>query len=73
MIKSHIKKYEELKEKAAGQEETIHHLRMLLEKRKAESPEELVQGFQDLIDKQSKQFQQTMETFGSFFKKENNP
>jgi len=45
---------------------------MLLEQRKAESQDELVQGFQDLIDKQSKQFQQTMETFGSFFKKENN-
>ena len=68
-----VKKYEELKEKVADQEETIHHLRMLLEKRKAESQDEMVQGFQTLIDKQSKQFQQTMEAFGSFFKKENNP
>jgi hypothetical protein len=68
-----VKKYEELKEKVADQEETIHHLRMLLEKRRAESQDEMVQGFQALIDKQSKQFQQTMETFGSFFKKENNP
>jgi hypothetical protein len=67
-----VKKYEELKEKVADQEETISHLRMLLEQRKAESQDELVQGFQDLIDKQSKQFQQTMETFGSLFKKENN-
>ena len=68
-----VKKYEELKEKVADKEETIHHLRMLLEKRKAESQDEMVQGFQTLIDKQSKQFQQTMEAFGSFFKKENNP
>jgi len=67
-----IKKYEELKEKAAAQEETINHLRLLLKEKKTESQEELVQGFQDLIEKQSKQFQETMETFGSFFKKENN-
>jgi len=67
-----IKKYEGLKEKAAAQEETINHLRLLLEEKKTESQEELVQGFQDLIERQSKQFQETMETFGSFFKKENN-
>jgi UDP-N-acetylenolpyruvoylglucosamine reductase len=46
---------------------------MIVEKKKAESQEELVQGFHDLIDKQSKKFQETMESFGSFFKKENNP
>jgi hypothetical protein len=68
-----VKKYEELKEKVADQEETINHLRMIVEKKKAESQEELVQGFHDLIDKQSKKFQETMESFGSFFKKENNP
>jgi hypothetical protein len=43
-----------------------------LEEKKTESQEELVQGFQDLIEKQSKKFQETMETFGSFFQKENN-
>lgn len=67
-----IKKYEELKEKIAAQEETINHLRRLLKEKKTETQEELIQGFQDLIEKQSKQFQETMETFGSFFKKENN-
>ncbi len=66
-----IKKYEELKEKVAAQEEKINHLRLLLEEKETESQKELVQGFQDLIEKQSKQFQETMETFGSFFKKEN--
>ncbi len=66
-----IKRYEELKEKIAAQEETINHLRLLLEEKKTESQEELVQGFQDLIEKQSRQFQKTMETFGSVFKKEN--
>ena len=66
-----IKKYEELKEKVAAQEEKINHLRLLLEEKETESQKELVQGFQDLIEKQSTQFQETMETFGSFFKKEN--
>jgi len=66
------KKYEELKEKAAAQEETIHHLRLLLKEKKTESQEELVQGFQNLIEKQSKQFQETMETLGIFFQKKNN-
>jgi hypothetical protein len=67
-----IKKYEKLKEKAAAQEETINHLKLLLEEKKTETQEELVQGFHDLIEKQSNQFQKTMETFGSLFKKENN-
>jgi chromosome segregation ATPase len=68
-----VKKYEELKEKVAVQEETISRLQLLLAEKKTESQEELVQGFQDLIEKQSKQFQETMAAFGSFFKKENNP
>ncbi len=67
-----IKKYEELKAKVAAQEETINNLRLLLEGKKAESQKELVQGFQNLIEKQSKQFQETMETFGTFFQKKNN-
>jgi len=67
-----VKKNEQLKEKVAGQEETIKSLRLLLEEKRAESQREVVKGFQDLIEKQSQQFQETMETFGSFFKKENN-
>jgi hypothetical protein len=67
-----VKKYEELKEKVAGQEETINNLRLLLEEKKTESQKELVQGFQDLIEKQSKEFQETMETFGRFFKTDTN-
>ena len=47
-------------------------LQLLLEEKKTESQEELVQGFQNLIEKQSKQFQESMETFGSFFKKDKN-
>lgn len=67
-----IKKYEELKEKVSAQEETINNLQLLLEDKKTESQKELVQGFQDLIEKQSKEFQETMEIFSSFFQKENN-
>ena len=65
-----VKKCEELKEIIASQEETINHLQLRLDAKKAESQEELVQGFQDLIEKQSNQFQETMETFASFFKKD---
>jgi hypothetical protein len=67
-----VKKYEELKEKVADQEETIKHLRMLLEEKKVEIQGELVQGFQEIIEKQSEQFQETMETLSRFFKKDKN-
>ena len=67
-----VQKNEALKEKAADQEETIKNLQLLLEEKRAESQDEFTQGFQKLIDKQSKQFQKTMEAFGTFFKKENN-
>jgi len=67
-----VKKYEELKEKVAAQEETINNLRMLLEEKKVETQGELVQGFQEIIEKQSEQFQETMGTFSKFFKKDKN-
>jgi len=67
-----VKRYEEIKEKVGYQEETIKSLRLILEEKKAESLGELVKGFQDLIGKQSKQFHEIMETFGRFFKKNNN-
>jgi phage tail tape-measure protein len=67
-----VKKYEELKEKVAAQEETIKHLRMLLEEKKVETQGELVQGFQEIIEKQSEQFQETMETLSRFLKKDKN-
>lgn len=67
-----VQKYEALKEKVAVQEETIKNLQLLLREKRAESQDEIVKGFQNLIEKQSKQFQKTMETFGTFFNKENN-
>jgi phage tail tape-measure protein len=67
-----VKKYEELKEKVVSQEETIKHLRMLLEDKRAETQGEFVKGFREIIEKQSEQFQETMEAFGRFFKKDKN-
>jgi hypothetical protein len=43
-----------------------------LEEKKTESQEKLVHGFQELIEKQNKEFQETMETFGRFFKTDPN-
>ena len=63
-----VKKHEQLKEKVASQEETIEHLRMRLNAKKAQG--DIDKGFQDLIEKQSEQFQETMETFGRLFKKD---
>ena len=67
-----VNKYEELKDKVAAHEETINNLRMLLREKKAETQGELVKGFQEILEKQSEQFQETMETFGKFFKKDKN-
>jgi len=62
-----VKKYEVLKEKVAIQEETIKHLRMLLEDKYSKSQEDLAKGFQTLIEKQAQQFRQTIEAFGESF------
>jgi hypothetical protein len=67
-----LKKYEALKRKLAAQEETIRKLRGLLEDKGLKAQGELVKGFQDIVEKQTEQFHETMETFGKFFKKENN-
>ena len=63
------KKCEELEEKIATQEETIGRLRTLLVE-KAVDPIEMVKGFQDLIKKQSDQFQEFVKGFGQSFKKD---
>lgn len=60
-----VKKYEDLKKKAADQDETIKHLRMLLGA-KGVDQEEALRGFQDLITKQTAQFQDLMKGFGQF-------
>jgi tetratricopeptide (TPR) repeat protein len=67
-----VRKYEELKKKVAVHEETIKHLRILLEEKRAETQGEFVKGFREILEKQGEQFQETMETMGSFFKKDKN-
>jgi hypothetical protein len=58
-----VGKYEDLKKKAADQEETIKHLRMLLDE-KGIAQGEVHRGFQDLIKKQTDQFQDLMKGSG---------
>ena len=64
-----VGKYEDLKKKAADQEETIKHLRMLLDE-KGIAQGEVPKGFQDLIRKQTDQFQDLMKGFGHFHEKD---
>lgn len=61
-----VQKYEHLKKKAADQEETIKHLRMLLGEKAADQGE-VVKGFQDLVESQSEQFQELMNSFKQFY------
>lgn len=64
-----VEKYETLKQKAASQEETINHLRMLLGE-KVFDPGGVIKGFQELMKKQGEQFQKLMESMGQPFQKE---
>jgi hypothetical protein len=65
-----VKKYEDLKEKVASQEETIRHLKMLLSESQGAHTAEVTQHFDELIRKQSDQFQNLMEGFNRLFQKE---
>ena len=64
-----VRKYEDLEKKAADQEETIKHLRMLLDAKGIDRAGTL-RGFQDLIKKQTDQFQDLMKGFGHFLEKD---
>jgi uncharacterized coiled-coil protein SlyX len=61
------KKYEDLKEKAADQEETIKHLRMLLSEKGLDFGAVTFE-FQKLMTKQREQFQKLMQGFGEVWK-----
>lgn len=61
-----IEKYEDFKQKVAEQAETIKHLRMLLDDKGSVDQADIVKGFQNLMEKQSKQFQELTENFGRF-------
>ncbi len=64
-----VVKYEELKKKAADQEETIRHLQILL-KNKGTDQGEPSKIFQDIMKKQSEQFVEMMDAVGGYFTKE---
>ena len=65
-----VRKYEALKEKVASQEETIRHLKMLLSESQGANAAEVTQHFDELIRKQSDQFQNLMDGFNRLFQKE---
>jgi hypothetical protein len=58
-----VRKYEELKEKVASQEETIKHLRLLFAEGKKEEFQEVSGRFEELAKKQGEQLQKLMESF----------
>lgn len=65
-----VRKYEDLKEKVASQEETIRHLKMLLSESQGAHTAQVTQHFDELIKKQSDQFQNLMDGFNRLFQKE---
>ncbi len=58
-----VRKYEALKEKAAEREETIRHLRMLLDERNGDQGR-VVSTFQEMMRRQSEKFQELMREMG---------
>jgi hypothetical protein len=64
-----VKKYEAVKNKVAEQEETIKHLRMLMGAKGADLGE-IIKGYQDLVKKQSDEFQRLMKGIGDSLGKE---
>ncbi len=60
-----VEKYEKLKEKCAGQEETIRHLRMLLGAKSGEQ-NEAIRSLQDIAKDQSDLFQKMVKDFSQF-------
>jgi hypothetical protein len=62
-----VKQYEELKETAAAQEETIKHLRLLLSQKMVDQGEAF-KGFQDVAKEQAAQFQELMNSLSKAFK-----
>jgi len=64
-----VEKYEKLKAKCIDQEETICHLRMLLEDRKVDQSDTTTQ-LQDIVKSQGELFQQLMTDFSQYFSSE---
>ena len=64
-----VNKYEKLKEKVAVQEETIRQLQTLLEGKEVDQAK-VINGFQELLQKQGDQFGELLESFTEFYKKD---
>jgi hypothetical protein len=60
-----VQKYEELKKRIVEQEETIKHLKMPLDPR-GSSEETVTQTFQDLMNRQTEEFQKLMKNLEKF-------
>ncbi len=63
-----VQKYEELKERITDQEETIKHLKMLMDQRDS-SEEAVTRTFQDLMSGQADEFQKLMKNLGQLSEK----
>jgi uncharacterized coiled-coil protein SlyX len=61
-----VKKYEELRQRVAAQEETIRHLRMLMEE-KGFDQSKLISGLQELMVEQGEQFRRLMASFSDLY------
>jgi hypothetical protein len=66
-----VKKCEELKEKSAAQEETIRHLRMLLEGEGVDQAK-VISGFEKMIAEQGEQFRELVKNFSEFYRTDKN-
>lgn len=63
-----VDKYEKLKAKCADQEETVKHLKMLLDS-KQDTQENVSAQFQDIVKNQGELFQKMVMDFGQYFTK----
>lgn len=65
-----VEKYEKLKKKCAEQEETIKHLRMILDSRKiSQTQKDVSSQFQDIVKTQGELFQNMLKDFSEYFSK----
>lgn len=64
-----VKRYEALKEKADEQEETIRHLRMLVNEKGPDTSEQAAaaEGFQEILQRQTEQFRDLMGSLSRFY------
>lgn len=62
-----VKEYEEIKKRVVDQEETIKHLRMLLDESWAADQTTVIKSFQDMIKEQSEKFQELTDSLGQLF------